>query len=89
MYDEIRKADVPKQRIIEATRGAILARNEKGIPLLMEQFRSPDKKMFQLALGTVREFPGSQVDKALSAELDTATSANRAALIIRAMADRC
>jgi HEAT repeat protein len=87
LYDEIRKADVPKQRIIEATRGAILARNEKGIPLLMEQFRSPDKKMFQLALGTVREFPGSQVDKALSAELDKATSA-RAALIIQAMADR-
>src|SRR5262245_54451296 len=28
IYDEVRKAEVPKQRIIEATRGAILARKE-------------------------------------------------------------
>ena len=33
IYDEVRKADVPKQRILEATRGAILARGEQGIPL--------------------------------------------------------
>ena len=58
IYDEIRNADVPMQRIIEATRGAILARNQDGIPLLLETFRSPDKKLFQLALGTAREFPG-------------------------------
>ncbi len=52
LYDEVRDADVPQQRIIEATRGAILARGQDGIPLLIEQFRSPDRKLFQLALGT-------------------------------------
>ena len=87
VYDEVRKADVPKQRIIEATRGAILARGQAGIPLLLEQFQSPDKKMFQLALGTAREFPGGEVDKALAAEMAKATP-DRAALIIQAMADR-
>ncbi len=87
IYDEIRNADVPLQRIIEATRGAILARNQGGIPLLLETFQSPDVKMFQLALSTAREFPGSEVDKALATEL-ARTTPQRAALIIQAMADR-
>ena len=87
IYDEIRNAEVPQQRIIEATRGAILARNQDGIPLLMETMQSTNKKMFQLALGTVREFPGGDVDKALAAEL-ARTTPDRAALMIQAMADR-
>ncbi|HJN65440.1 MAG TPA: HEAT repeat domain-containing protein [Pirellulales bacterium] len=87
IYDQIRKADLPKQRILEATRGAILARGQAGIPLLVELLRSPDKKLFQLALGTAREFPGDEIDKALAAELDSA-SPDRAALIVLAMADR-
>jgi len=87
IYDEVRKADVPKQRMLEATRGAILARREEGIPLLVEQFRSPDKGLFQIALSTAREFPGREVDQALAAELDRAPP-ERAALVILAMADR-
>ena len=88
IYDEVRKADVPKQRIIEGTRGAILARSpQEGLPLLLEQFRSADKALFQLALGTAREFPGTDVDKALATEMTRATP-DRAALIIQAMADR-
>ena len=87
IYDEIRTADVPMQRIIEATRGAILARNQNGLPLLLEIFQSADKKLFQLALGTAREFPGSEADKALATEL-TRSTPDRAALIIQAMADR-
>ncbi|WP_372898085.1 HEAT repeat domain-containing protein [Stieleria sp.] len=87
IYDEIRKAELPMQRIVEATRGAILSRNEDGIALLMETFRSDDKKLFQLALGTAREFPGGEVDQALAEELTRATP-QRAALIVQAMADR-
>ena len=91
IYDEVRKAELPKQRLIEATRGAILARNPKeGLPLLMEQFQSPDKVFFQLALGTAREFPGSDVDQALASELakSSKTAPDRAAIIVQAMADR-
>ena len=87
IYDQVRQADVPLQRIVEATRGAILARQQDGIPLLLETFRSPNSKLFQLALGTVREFPGGEIDKALAAEMMRATP-DRAALMIQAMADR-
>lgn len=88
LYDEVRNADVPKQRIIEATRGAILARKpDEGITLLLEQLRSSEKGLFQLALGTAREFPGNQIDQALATEL-AKTAPERAALVVQAMADR-
>ncbi len=87
LYDEVRKTELPKQRIVEATRGAILARKDEGIPLLLEQFRSNDKKMFELSLFTAREFPGNAIDKALATELEKAAP-ERAALLIQAMADR-
>lgn len=87
MYDEVRKTELPKQRIVEATRGAILARKDEGIPLLLEQLRSTDKKLFEVGLFTAREFPGSEVDKALAAELAKATPES-GALIVLAMADR-
>ncbi len=87
LYDEVRKAEVPEQRIVEATRGAILARGQEGIPLLVEQLRSSNKKLFQMALSTAREFPGGDVDQALAAELDSAPP-ERASLVILAMADR-
>ena len=87
IYDEVRKTELPKQRIVEATRGAILARNQEGIPLLLEQLRSSDKKMVELALGTAREFPGKEIDKALADELAKAKP-ELGALIILAMADR-
>src|SRR5205085_11478861 len=87
LYDNVRKSDLPRQRKIEATRGAILVRKDDGIPLLLEQFRSPDYDLFQLALFTAREFPGGEVDKAIADELSHATP-DRSALILGAMADR-
>lgn len=87
IYDEVRNADVPLQRIVEATRGAILARRQDGIPLLMETLQSDNKILFQLALGTAREFPGSEIDQVLADSLAQAEPA-RAALIIQAMSDR-
>lgn len=87
IYDEIRTADVPLQRIIEGTRGAILARQQDGTPLLIETFQSENKRLFQLALGTIREFPGAKIDIALANEL-TQTTPQRAALLVQAMADR-
>jgi HEAT repeat protein len=87
IYNEVRQANVPMQRILEATRGAILAQNDKGIPLLLEQFRSSNKELFEIALSTAREFPGSKVDQALAKEMVSAKP-ERAALIIQAMADR-
>jgi len=87
IYDEVRKAEVPRQRMLEATRGAILARGKDGIPLLVELLRSNDKGLFQVGLITAREFPGRDLDQALAAELSGAFP-ERAALIVVAMADR-
>ena len=87
IYDEVRKADVPAQRVVEATRGAILARKLEGIPLLVEQLSSPKKELFNIALATARELPGREVDQALATELAKAQP-ERAALVIQAMSDR-
>ncbi len=86
IYDEVRQADVPKQRIVEATRGAILARKSDAIPLLVEQLRSKDKKMFQIGLRTARELSEGNVAGALLAELTHATP-DRGALLLATLAD--
>ncbi len=72
LYDAVRKADVPKYRIAEGTRGAILARGAAGVPLLLEQLRSADKSCFWLGLRVARELPGSEATEALVAELGKA-----------------
>lgn len=87
LYDNVRKADVPRQRKLEATRGAIIARKQDGLPLLVEQLRADDAGMFQIALSTAREVAGAEVDKALVAELEKAAP-ERAALMISVIADR-
>ena len=87
IYDAIRHADVPKQRILEGIRGAILARGEEGIPLLIEQLKSSDKAQFQIALMAARELSGTKVAEALAAQLAGARP-ERAALIVTAIGDR-
>lgn len=87
IYDEVRKADVPAQRVVEATRGAILARKAEGIPLLVEHLNSPKKELFNIALATAREMQGREVDQVLAVESAKAQP-ERAALVIQAMADR-
>ncbi len=87
IYDDVRKAQVPKQRIVEATRGAILARKNDGIPLLVESLRSKERELFQIAITTAREMSGREVDGVLASELSV-TSPEKAALVIQALADR-
>lgn len=87
IYDAVRAAELPQQRILEATRGAILARKAEGIPLLMEQLKSDNEAFFQLALGTAREIADPALDKALASAVDQFTP-DKAALIIVLMADR-
>src|SRR6185369_6175085 len=87
LYDLVRKADVPKQKLLEAIRGAILARKTEGIPLLVEQLRSPDKALFAIGLRTARELPGAKVTQAVTAEMHRATP-DRQPLLLLALADR-
>lgn len=87
LYDLVRKAAVPKQNMLEAIRGAILARKSDGIPLLLEQLRSSDKALFQIGLRIARELPGSQATQAIVAEMRRA-SPERQPLFLLALSDR-
>ena len=87
LYDEVRRADLPQTRILEATRGAILACGPYGVPLLVEELRSADKKHFDLGLSVARELPGREATEAVAAELARATP-QRQSLLILALADR-
>lgn len=87
LYDLVRGADVPQQRILEATRGAIIARGKQGIPLLIEQLQSPDYATFQIGLSTARELEAADIAAALAAELER-LSPDRASLVVVAIGDR-
>ena len=84
IYDAIRTADVSKQRVLEATRGAILARGPNGLPLFVELLKSPDKRQFALAMGIARELQVAGVGEALSAALTNAAPDRAAAIVIDA-----
>jgi HEAT repeat protein len=87
LYDRVRKADVPDQRHLEAIRGAILARQSDGLPLLIEQLRSEDKQRLGIGLRTARELVGRDVTEALAAEMEH-LSPDRRPLLLLALADR-
>ena len=87
LYDLVRQAQVPRQRVIEATRGAILARGSAGIPLLLEQLRSPERPLYEIGLRVARELPGRDATQALLLELDR-TAPGRQAPLLLAVADR-
>ena len=87
LYDAVRAADVPRAKILEATRGAILSRQAAGLDLLLAELRSPDKAHWRLGLRVARELPGPEVDKALTAELWKAPPEHQAFLFM-ALADR-
>ncbi len=87
MYDRVRKADVPKQRHLEAIRGAILARKSAGVPLLVEQLESPDKGRMGIGLRVARELTGTDVTEALAKELGQ-LKPDRQPLLLLAIADR-
>ena len=87
LYDTVRKADVPQQRVAEATRGAILARGSDGTALLLEQLRSPDKAIYSVGLRAARELPGTQVTDALASAVKQ-LAPDRQWRVLLALADR-
>lgn len=88
LYDAVRSSqNAPKQRALEATRGAILARGAAGLPLLLENLRSQDKATFTMALRSARELAGDAVTDAVIAELPK-NNPQRQALLLIALGDR-
>ncbi len=87
IYDEVRLAQVDKPRVLEATRGAILARTGDAVPLLLEQINSTDTAVQRLGLTVARELKTTGVTEALTAELKKAKP-ELASMLLIALADR-
>lgn len=87
LYDAVCAADVPKQEILNATRGAILARGSAGVAFLLEQLTSADKGRLGIGLRTARELGGQDVTEALAAAMGR-LNPDRQPLLLLAIADR-
>jgi HEAT repeat protein len=87
LYDTVRQTNLPKQKLLEAIRGAILARGFGGIALLIEQLESPDRAQLGIGLRTARELPGREVTETLAAEIKQ-LGPDRQPLLLLAIADR-
>jgi len=87
IYDAVRKAQVPPRFRAAGIYGAILARGDDGIGLLVEQLNTHDPLRVEIALRAARRLPGSEVTKALTAELETARPILQA-LLIKVLSDR-
>lgn len=86
LYDTVRQASVPESYRIAAIRGAILTRQADRILFLMQQIRSDNPAIRDVALLTVRDLAGDELAAALNAELTVAPPDLQVPLIL-AIAD--
>lgn len=87
LYDAIRKPPAPQPIRMAALRGAILSRQEQGLPLVLEALRGTDYAMTLSAIESARELPGAAVTKALAAEIGK-LPADRQILLVQVLGDR-
>jgi HEAT repeat protein len=78
IYDSLSKLpQAPHQVLAGAWRGAILTRQQAGLPLLMEVVRSPDPALATAGLRIALEMKGEEVSKALADELGKVPAARQ------------
>jgi HEAT repeat protein len=87
LYDVVWHATLPKERVLEGLRGAILARGSSGIPILLAQLESTNRDFFNLGLRVARELPGEDATDAIAGEFHRAPT-ERQPLILSALGDR-
>jgi HEAT repeat protein len=86
-YDAVRAAPVATQLKLSALRGAILARQNEGVPLVLESLRSSDLQARAVALRAIRELEGADVVVAIAKAVET-LPAPMQAQVIAALVDR-
>jgi HEAT repeat protein len=88
IYDRIRAlADAPHQVRSAALRGAVLAREKDGLPILLEALRGQQYALFAAAARVSMELPGPGVTAALAGEL-AKLPADRQLLLVQALGGR-
>jgi HEAT repeat protein len=86
LYDRLAKTDSPSVRTA-AARGAVLAREAAGPPLLAAYLEDSDPDLLRAALALARETPGEAATKAIASTLDR-LAAEKRILVLEALADR-
>lgn len=88
MYDKLAGQQTPAAVRAAAMRGAVVAREARGVPILVRQLNSSDPCMVSVALWVVQhELPRVKVTEALAAELSK-LPAERQPLLIQALSNR-
>ena len=70
-YDAVRAAPVASQLKLSALRGAILARQNEGVSLMLESLRAGDLQTRSVALRAIRELEGADVVGAITKAVET------------------
>ncbi len=81
IYDRLRVLDAPHQVRTAAWRGAILARQKDGLPLLLEAINSNDSAQFAAGARLAQQMPGTEVTRALNAQLDKLPAGKQIVLV--------
>ncbi len=82
IYDGLRGLDkAPHQVLTAALRGAVLARQDAGLPLLLDACRDKDFLLVKAAARTSLEMPGPKVTEALAGALEGLVADSQVVLI--------
>jgi HEAT repeat protein len=87
LYDRVLGWDVPHQVRTAALRGAVLTRQQEGLPLLVQWMSEGDFAVFSACVRISQEMPGNSVTLALAAQIGPANT-NRQMLLVRALGNR-
>jgi len=82
LYDLVRDADVLPEVRWAALRGAIVARGDDGLPVLLEHLRSDDPALVAVALRAARELEAGEIVPALIAALEELSPATQAGVLL-------
>jgi HEAT repeat protein len=87
LYDSLLAIDLPLQRKIEATRGAILSQGVDGVSLLLATMQEENPRLRRIALKAVRQLQGDGAIEALTKAMAQVPQAQQP-LYLNALGDR-
>jgi HEAT repeat protein len=87
IYDRLCGTEFPDHIRLAAMGGAIASRQSDGLPLLLKQLESQDTALLAAGWRAARELPGTDVTKALAAEVGK-LPVEKQILLIRVLGDR-
>jgi len=87
IYKRVYVPDEPASIRVAALRGIIIATPKRGARIVVEIFKGDDRKMQAMAIGLLREIPGTETIKTVAAELPNLSVSGQVQLL-SALTDR-